>query len=481
MSLQLFTVFMLSAALTADGHAADELREVLTSLQDQHAVAVTIYNQELALIKDTRDVHLAKGVNLLAFRDVSAQIKSETALLRSLDHPHGFYPIEQNFDYDLLSPQKLLQKYVGRKVRVVKTHPTTGVESMQEARVLSAHNGVVLMVDDHIETGIPGRIVYDEVPDNLRDRPTLSIELHSGTDQAQRLELSYLTGGLGWKADYVAELDHKDTRLDINGWVTLNNKSGTTYRNARLQLVAGDVHRVIEPARRLSRPPHTLADSAARMEAMVEESLFEYHLYTLERPTTIADNQTKQVALLSAAEVPVGKEYVLQGKDYYYRSSHGELGRKLKVGVFVEFKNTEQANLGIPLPKGIVRVYKRDSAGNAQFVGEDRIDHTPKNEEVRLKLGDAFDGTAHKKQTDFKKQAVVGKYDHILSSSYEIVLKNAKDVSVTVIVQEPIPGDWKITKESHPHSKAAARTAVWKLKVPAQGDTTLTYTVNVRN
>lgn len=471
----------LSACLTAGGHAAGEPREVRTNLQDQRAVAVTIYNQQLALIKDTRDVKLEKGINQLAFRDVSAQIKSETALLRSLNHPRGFYLIEQNFDYDLLSPQKLLQKYVGKKVRVVKTHPTTGVESMQDARVLSANNGVVLMVGDHIETGVPGRLVFDEVPQNLRDRPTLTIELHSGTDQSQQLELSYLTGGLGWKADYVAELDEKDTQLDLNGWVTLTNQSGSTYQNARLQLVAGDVHRVTEQVRRLSRPPYALADTAASKEAMVEESLFEYHLYTLERPTTIADNQTKQVALLSANEVPLDKEYVLRGKDYYYRSSHGELGQKLKVGVFVEFDNTEQANLGIPLPKGIVRVYKRDSVGNAQFVGEDRIDHTPKNEEVRLKLGDAFDITADKKQTDFKKIAVVGKYDHILASSYEIVLKNAKEVLVTVVVQEPVPGDWQITEESHPHTKAAARTAVWKLEVPAQGKTTLTYTVNVRN
>jgi hypothetical protein len=479
--MRFLTSLSLSACLIAGGHAAGEPREVRTNLQDQRAVAVTIYNRQLALIKDTRDVKLEKGINQLAFRDVSAQIKSETALLRSLNHPRGFYLIEQNFDYDLLSPQKLLQKYVGRKVRVVKTHPTTGVESMQDARVLSANNGVVLMVGDHIETGVPGRLVFDEVPQNLRDRPTLTIELHSATDQSQQLELSYLTGGLGWKADYVAELDQKDTQLDLNGWVTLTNKSGSTYQNAQLQLVAGDVHRVTEQVTRLSRPRHALADMAASKEAMVEESLFEYHLYTLERPTTIADNQTKQVALLSANEVPLAKEYVLRGKDYYYRSSHGELGQKLKVAVFVEFDNTEQANLGIPLPKGIVRVYKRDSVGNAQFVGEDRIDHTPKNEEVRLKLGEAFDITADKKQTDFKKIAVVGKYDSILSSSYEIVLKNAKEVPVTVLVQEPVPGDWQITEESHPHTKAAARTAVWKLAVPAQGKTTLTYTANVRN
>ena len=454
-------------------------RETRTRLEDQKEVAVTIYNEQLALVKDMRNVRLREGLNKLAFRDVSAQIKPETALLRSLNHSEGFYLIEQNFDFDLLTPQKLLQKYVGRTVGVVKTHPTTGVESVEKALVLSANNGVVLKIGDRIETGVPGRLIYDQVPDNLRDRPTLTIDLHSGTDNPQQLELSYLTGGLGWKADYVAELRENDDRLDLNGWVTLTNQSGTTYRNAKLQLVAGDVHRVKEEV--LRRPEGALAaEAVAKKDAMREESLFEYHLYTLDRPTTIADNQTKQVALLSAAGVPVEKEYVLKGRDYYYRSSYGELGQKLKVGVFVQFDNTEKSNLGMPLPKGIVRVYKRDGAGNAQFVGEDRIDHTPKNEDIRLKLGEAFDITADKKQTEFRKVAAVGKYNYAFSSSYEIVLKNAKDEPVTVIVQEPVPGDWEITRESHPHEKEAAGTAVWHIDVPPEGKTTLTYTVTVR-
>lgn len=454
-------------------------RELRTTLEDQQEVAVTIYNQQLALVKDMREVSLKKGRNVLAFRDVSAKIKPETALLRSLNHADGFYLIEQNFDFDLLTPQKLLQKYVGKTVGVVKTHPTTGAETLEQATVLSANNGVVLRIGDRIETGVPGRLVYEQVPENLRDRPTLTIELHSGTDQPQQVELSYLTGGLDWKADYVAELNAKDDRLDLNGWVTLTNQSGTTYAKARLQLVAGDVHRVRERlvAGKAARVTMAMAD---RPESMTEQSLFEYHLYTLDRPTTIADNQTKQVALLSANAVPASKQYVLKGLDYYYRSSYGDLGHKLKVSVFVEFKNDTQSNLGMPLPKGIVRVYKRDQAGNAQFVGEDKIDHTPNNEDVRLKLGDAFDITADKKQTDFKKLGAVGKYHYAFASSYKIVLKNAKAEPVTVQVQEPIPGDWQISSESHPHRKEAAGTAVWDIEVPAEGKTMLTYTVHVR-
>ncbi len=213
---------------------------------------------------------------------------------------------------------------------------------------------------------------------------------------------------------------------------------------------------------------------------MAEESLFEYHLYTLGHTTTIAENQTKQVALLSAANVPVHKEYLLMGNNYYYQSSFGDLGQKLKVGSFIEFENKDSAHLGMPLPKGIIRVYKKDGSGNTQFIGEDNVDHTPKNETVRLKLGDAFDITADKKQTDFKKIAGSSKYNYVFESAYEIVLKNAKKEAVTVKVQEPMPGDWTVQSESQPHTKGASNTAVWNITVPAEGKTILTYRAQVR-
>jgi hypothetical protein len=453
--------------------------EVRSTLQDQQSVAVTIYNNDLALVKDQRKIKLAKGNQHLALRDVSAQIRPETALLRSLNG--SISVLEQNFDFDLLTPQKLLEKFVGKFVDTIKTNPATGVESKETAQVLAANNGVVLKIGDRIETGIPGRIVYSDVPDNLRDRPTLVVQLNNQSSNEQNVELSYLTGGLGWKADYVAELNANDDKLDLSGWVTLSNTSGATYRDAKLQLVAGDVNRVYE------RHPMAM-ESSVRMKTMdmvasapmAEESLLEYHLYTLDRPTTIAENQTKQVALLSATDVPVRKELLLRGADYYYQSSYGDLGQKIKVGVFVEFDNKESAKLGMPLPKGIMRVYKKDSTGNAQFVGEDRIDHTPKNESVRLKLGDAFDVTADKKQTDFKKLANPAKGQSAYESAYEIVLKNAKKERVTVTVQEPIPGDWKIINSSHPSTKATSNTAVWKIDIPAEGKTSLTYHVQIK-
>ena len=455
--------------------------EVRSTIQDQSEVAVTIYNDQLALVKDLRTIRLENGFNKLAFREVSAQMRPETALLRSLDYSDGFHLIEQNFDFDLLTPQKLLEKYVGKKVRVVKTHPITGKERLLDATVLSVNNGVVLRIGDRIETGVPGRIVFDEVPGNLRDRPTLVMQLNSATSKPQQLQLSYLTGGLGWKADYVAELDESDEFVDLTGWVTLTNQSGATYKNAKLQLVAGDVNRVQNKFKHAGgRVEMMMEDSVKAESGMVEEALFEYHLYTLQRPTTIKENQTKQVSLLSATKIPVKKEFLLQGQDYYYTSSYGQIGQKLKVGVFVEFMNDKESNLGMPLPKGVVRVYKNDRSGNAQFIGEDHIDHTPKKEEVRLKLGDAFDVTADKKQTEFKKAHAIGKYNYAYTASFQIDLKNAKNEEVEVIVREPIPGDWKMKNQSHKHEKVSSGTAEWKVKVPAEGKTTLTYKVLVR-
>jgi hypothetical protein len=246
--------------------------------------------------------------------------------------------------------------------------------------------------------------------------------------------------------------------------------------------VAGDVNRVRDELRRAKAVPEAaLASRADKAPSpMAQESLFEYHLYTLGRPTTLANNQTKQVALLGATAVPVRKELLLNGSDYYYRSSVGDIGQKLKAGVYVEFTNRDSSHLGQPLPKGIVRVYKRDSAGNAQFVGEDRIEHTPKNEKVRLRLGDAFDVTADKKQTDFRRRDRTSIASYVFESAYEIVLRNAKSDATTVTVREPVPGDWTMLEESHPHAKVAAGTAEWHVQVPANGTTTLKYRVLVR-
>lgn len=464
-------VLGLGAFLVAGlGHAAEPVRDVVSSAADREAVAVTVYNDDLALVKERRKVDLASGLNRLSLREVAAQMRPETALLRAV----GGQPlslVEQNFDFDLLTPQKLLEKYVGREVTVIRPHPTNDSEKRERATVLAAGQGTVLRFADRIETGVPGRLAFDSVPANLRDRPTLSVLLDAGGGK-QAVELSYLTSGLSWKADYVANLSTEGKSLDLNGWVTLTNRSGAGFDNTTLQLVAGTVNRVRPPQAQMA---YAMAPAPrAKAAEATQEALMDYHLYSFERPTSIADNQTKQLALLSAAAVPVRREYLLAGNEYYYRDRYGQIGQKLKPAVFLEFEN-KGGQLGKPLPAGIVRVYARDSKGAAQFVGEDRIEHTAKNEKLKLRLGEAFDITAERRQTGYKKIA-----DNVSESAWRIELRNAKDEAVVVRVQEPMPGDWEMVQESQKHTKESARMASWNVVLPAGGSTVLEYGVRVR-
>lgn len=455
---------------------AAPVEEAQSTAEQQQALALTIYNNDLALVKDTRRLPVRRGENRLAWRDVSARIQPETALLRSLDgRPVSL--IEQNFDFNLLTPAALLEKSVGDTVQAIRSHPTTGAETVEPATVLAANNGVVLKYRDRIETGMPGRLAFAGVPANLRDKPTLGMVFEAAQGGEQTLELSYLSGGLSWRADYVAELNAGEDRLDLNGWVTLTNASGTAYRNAALQLVAGDVNRVRPEVVRF-RADAAMPMVSARAQEMQEEGLFEYHLYTLARPTTLLDRQTKQVSLLTAGKVPVRKEYRLQGHEYHYQDVYRDAARKLKPAVTVSFEN-RGGDLGLPLPKGIVRVYKRDGAGRAQFIGEDRIEHTAKHETVRLNLGEAFDITAERKQTDFQKLAGA-KRETVTESAWQLEIRNAKAEPVTVTVVEAMPGDWQVLSESLAHRKEAAHTALWQVPVPAEGKTVLSWRVRSR-
>ncbi len=461
-------------AVAVSGGVSDE--KVVTATE-QKSMAVTIYNDDLALVKDTRKVKLDLDFNRLAWRDISGQIRPETAQLRNPAHATGFRLLEQNFDSDLLTPEKLLERYVGKEVIAIRTHPVTGAETRETAIVLAASNGAVLKFDDRIETGNPGRLVFPDVPRDLRDKPTLVISLINTVQGEQNLELSYLTSGLSWRADYVAELSDREDHLDFNGWVTLINQSGIAYPNARLQLVAGDLNRTRQRPL-MQRKVMGMAAEMADATQMKRESLLDYHFYTLPRATTLAEAQTKQVALMSANNISVTKQFLLSGADYYYFSQSADLGQITKVGVFFDFQNTGD-NLGLPLPKGMVRVYKKDSKGNAQFVGEDQIDHTPGNGPVRLKLGEAFDVTADKKQTDFKRSGGEGRHDGVVEAAFQIDLKSAKKESVTVVVREPVPGDWTMVSESHPHIKSTSGIAEWKISIPANGKAMLTYRVRI--
>ena len=461
----------LSASALLPAPAQPLPREVDSAAAGREAIALTIYNDDLALIKDRRRVELPGGLARLSLREVSAQLRPETALLRASDG-NALRLIEQNFDFDLLTPQKLLDKHVGREVSVLRTLPMTGEERRERATVLAAGpGGTVLRFADRIETGVPGRIAFDELPAHLRERPTLSVLLESSAGP-QAIELSYLSGGLSWKADYVASLSADGKALDLSGWVTLDNRSGASYENAKLQLVAGALNRVQTKSMHQDRMA-PVAAMLARAEP-VEEALFDYHLYRFERPTTIADQQVKQLALLTASAVPVRREYLLSGADHYYLERQGPISQKLKPAVFLEFDNAG-GQLGKPLPAGVVRVYARDRQGAEQFVGEDRIGHSARNETVRLRLGEAFDIHAERKQTSWRKLG-----DSASESAYRIELRNGKDEPVTVRVLETLPGDWEIVQESQRSRKESARAVSWSVDVPAGGSAVLDYLARVR-
>lgn len=447
-----------------------DLAEWTTTTADRQAVNLTVYNGGTALIHDRRIVRLNDGLNRIAWRDVSAQMDPTSALVESIETANRIHVVEQNFNFDLLDPSALLDKYVGREVTVVHEARFAGDRDTREkARILSTNGGIVLQYRDRIETQLRGYIVFPASPKNFRDRPTLDLDIESGEAGPQNLDLSYLTSGLSWRADYVGVVSADQTHLALTGLVTLSNTSGEAYQNARLQMVAGNVNVVQPPSLRAMR---TIARVTTRSEVQ-GENYFEYHLYTLARPTTILDKQTKQLTLLAARRIPIRNTLEVRGSPEYYRSAEPDVGDRVPVGAYFTFEN-RGGDLGIPLPAGIVRLYKSDSRGLSQFLGADEIDHTPRNETVRLHVGDSFDVTARKRQTDFRLANVCS-----AESSYQIVIANAKTVAQNVLVVEPIPGDWQIVDENVPHTKSSAFTASWKLRVPADSRSTLTYTARV--
>jgi hypothetical protein len=464
----------ISAQAGADDAAAKPFQQS-TTLQDQKGVALTIYNADLGLVKDQREMKLATGVGELLFMDVASAVIPASVSIKSLTDPAGLAVLEQNYEYDLLNPQKLLDKYVGKEVKLYQKNPYTEREETVTATLLSNNGGPIFRIGNEITFGHPGRIIFPGVPENLIARPTLVWLLENGVTKPQRVEASYLTDKINWRADYVVTLNAGDNRADLTGWVTIDNKSGATYRKASLKLVAGDINRVREEPRYRDMMMKAARAEMAAAPQFKEEAFFEYHIYTLQRPATIKDNQTKQIRLVQAGDIPVKKELVFKGERFYYYSAYGETAANRKVGVFVEIVNKKAHNLGIPLPKGTVRVYKQDSDGSLQFVGEDSIDHTPKDETIKIKLGEAFDVVGTRKQTDWKKLA-----SDTYEAAFEISLRNHKKEDVTVKVVEPIPGDWTMISSSHEFKKSDAFNAEFSIPVPANKETKLTYRVRMR-
>ena len=441
---------------------------VAIKADDQKDVMVTIYNGNLGLVKDTREARFEAGVTEVKFMDVAAQIDPTSVHLKSLTDPPGLKIVEQNYEYDLLTSEKLMEKYVGKKVRLYQ-----GNAAYQEAVLLST-NGPVWEINGQIHMGSFGNVVLPALPENLVSQPTLVWLISNARPAPQRIEASYLTGGITWKADYVMVINAADTRGDLTGWVTIDNKSGGSYKNAAVKLVAGDINRA--PLRDARKAVAVLAAPAAEAtREFKSEGFFEYHLYTLDGRTTIKDKQTKQLSLLSAPDVPVDKHFIYYGAAEYYRTSYGVPMSNQKVGVYLEIKNSKDSRLGMPLPKGKVRVYKADASGSQQLVGEDAIDHTPADERVRLKIGDAFDVVGERAQKDWKKIA-----SSLYEVEWEISLRNHKKEDLTVEVVEPVPGDWEVLRSTVPPEKVDAFTMRFRVPVKRDSESKLVYRVRVR-
>lgn len=440
---------------------------------DRETVTLTVYNQNFGLVREIRSVGLGRGLFGLEFGDVASTIQPETVHIRSLERGNPLSVLEQNYQYDLLNPQKLLEKYVGRTVKLHIWNREEEREETAEAEVLSVNGGTILRIGDEITYNVPGRISFPEVPENLIASPTLVWLLNSRAER-QRIETSYLAGGINWKTDYVMVLNEDDSEAAVTGWVTLTNHSGTGFENATLKLVAGDVQRVGDRDD-MMRSVQKMAFEGAADAAFSEEAFFEYHLYTLERPTTIRQNEQKQVTLLESPGFDVDKHLIFYGAAQYYRGSYSQIPSNQKVGVYLDFENRDSNGLGMPLPAGVVRVYKRDSEGAQQFIGEDRIDHTPRDETVRIKMGEAFDVVADRRQMDYD---VLGSC--VSESSWEINLRNHKDEDSSIEVMEPVGGDWEILSSSHRAEKLDAHTFKFTVDVPGRGEAKVIYRVRVR-
>ena len=464
---------LLALGLVVAAPLAAQIQPVLPSPSKtaQGDVAVTIYNDGRALIQDRRQLNLPGGRSKQDFPDVSAQIRPETVTLTGA----GIGIVEQNFDFDLLTPTALMQKAVGETVTIVRVNPASGVETRERARILAANGGVVMQIGERIEVlrddGLPTRVIFDRVPAQLRARPTLSVTLEAARGGSQPVTLNYLSNGLNWSADYVALFDEANGQMDVQGWITLNNQSGTPYINARTLLVAGTVASAAQPRyNRYAPPPPPGGMVQAGTETAGRERLGGFYLYPLPERTTIADKQTKQVSFLDIHGAPANRGYEFR---------NGWLGsseQPLSASSVLRFSSSRVGGLGDALPAGTVRVYQRDARGNPQFVGEHAIGHTPMGSSLSLATGEAF---------DVKVRSTVEERTRVNDSRWKTrmryTLTNAGPKPVTVdLVQDGLWGDVRIAEESMKSERRDADQAVWHVVVPANGEAAVTATFDTR-
>ncbi|MDB4951214.1 MAG: hypothetical protein JWM27_3863 [Gemmatimonadetes bacterium] len=471
-------LLLLAAAAPA---AAQEA--VVSTRQDTKDLSLTVYNQGFAVVRERRDLGLHAGLNRVRYEDVAQLIDAPTVSLRSMTAPGSLAVAEQNYQYDLVSPAAILDKSVGRTVRIRRRVPNGNVEVLEGTLISSSSSGgiVVRTADGRLILSPEGEVEVQALPEGLISRPSLLWLLNAGRAGVQTAEVSYMTDGVDWSADYVVVVDSAERKVDLTGWVTLVNRSGTTYPQAQLQLIAGDVRRVTARRsledRRGQLSLEGVVSTAARTRQFGEEAFFEYHLYTLDTRTTIAQNETKQMTLLTAPDAGVTRRLVFDSRrawNWDWQPGQASSTEPVKAAIVLELENSRANGMGMPLPAGVVRLYKADSRGNMQFLGEDRVDHTPRDEKVRLWIGDAFDVVATRRVVEDR--AIDA---HTREVTVETTLRNHKAVPTDVSIVEHFASEWRILQASHPHEREDASTGVWRLRVPADTEVKVTYTARV--
>ncbi len=458
-------------------------------ISESSGVSLTIYNQNFGLVRDTRSVELANGINHVRFEDVAAKIDPTSVSFTSLTAPNQVVVREQNYQYDLIEPTTILSKSVGKDVRIKNYLSGGGVSEISgtlinsprtyvsdsEGRVSSTYSGLVVKTGNGVILNPQGQVELSELPAGLVPKPSLLWKLETDKAGMHKTEIAYQTAGLNWKCDYVAVVNSDDTKTDLTSWVTLDNQSGGTYRDAALKLLAGDVHRVTAPQPMYAKGMMMARAGGAAEQQFTEQSFAEYHLYTLAGKTDVKDRETKQLSLFNAAQIPTKKQFVFDSNGQFYPGGWSPSGSSKKINVKLEMENSDKNNLGMPMPKGKVRVYKKDKDGALQFIGEDQIDHTPRDEKVRLYIGDAFDVVGERKQMNVQRVS-----DRVTRVQMEISLRNHKKEPITVTCVEHAYGQWKITSSSQEHRKKDSTTFEFDVKVAPDSESKLTYEIEMR-
>lgn len=447
-----------------------------STAKDRKSISVTIYNGGVGLVREIREVNLSAGRSSLLFEDVSGSLFPETVQVRSADPSESFRIFEQNFEYDLISNQRLMEKYVGQEVIVYRLNEKTGEETPVRAKLIAYNDGPVYQIGKEISLGLPGRVVVPSLPYNLYSRPTLIWNLFSKEAGTKKMNVSYQTAGMNWSCDYNLVLNDKEDKASIQSWVTLNNSSGVQFENASLQLVAGKVQLItgnnipVQPLSSYSAKRDSFAEATA--PEFAQENLSEFYLYTLDEPTNIGSQQTKQIQLFSIDSTKVEKRFIIENLPMYADNQRTFHNARVRYDIL----NTKKFGLGRPLPAGTFRMFKADSQNRQQLLGEDRIDHTPDNEWIRVSTGSAFDIVANGKQTSYE----VFKISNGYKASYEVEIRNRKKEDVTVRLYANTYGDWKITDSSHSFEKESQQKVYFDVKVGAGKIQKVKYTVENR-